>query len=232
MEKVLLYNTLKSKREVFKPLKGKEVRIYTCGPTVYSEQHIGNMRSMFLADILIRILKHNNYKIKHITNYTDVGHLTSDTDTGEDKVEKAAKKEGMTAKQITKKYIDMFESDLSKLNIELGKRVKATDYIKEQIDLIKKLEKKGYTYQTSDGVYFNTKKFKKIWTISRIRENRQTRRKESCEKRKKELNRLRTMEILRSRKKTARMAVSMGCGIPRMAYRVFCNVYETPWRKL
>jgi len=163
---IKLYNTLTRKKEVFKPINKKQVGIYSCGPTVYSEQHIGNMRSVFLADILTRILEHHEYKVKHIINYTDVGHLTSDKDAGEDKVEKAAKKEKLSAKQITQKYINLFEKDIKKLNLKLGKRVKATDNISEQIKLIKKLEKKGYTYKTSDGIYFNTKKFKKYGELA------------------------------------------------------------------
>jgi len=157
---IKLYNTLTGKKENFKPIKPGNVGIYSCGPTVYSEQHIGNMRTALLADFLIRTLKHHGFKVKHIINYTDVGHLTSNKDTGEDKVEKAAKSQGLTAKEIAKKYIDLFEQDLTKLNMQLGKRVKATDNIKEQISLISKLKKKKYTYETSDGIYFDTKKFK------------------------------------------------------------------------
>jgi len=155
-----LSNTLTSKKEVFKPIKKSSASIYSCGPTVYGVQHIGNLRSALLADLLIRTLKYNGYKVKHVTNYTDVGHLTSDSDIGEDKVEKAAKSEGLSAKKITQKYIDFFEADLVSLNIEFGKRIRATEHIKDQISLISKLEKKGYTYKTSDGVYFDTKKFK------------------------------------------------------------------------
>jgi len=157
---ITLFNTLSGKKEPFKEIKKSNVSIYSCGPTVYAEQHIGNMRSMLLADLLIRMFEYNKYKTNHIINYTDVGHLTSDRDEGEDKVELAAKKEHSTAKAITQKYIDLFEKDIKKLNIKLGTRVRATDTIKDQIELIKKLEKKGYTYKTSDGIYFNTGKFK------------------------------------------------------------------------
>ena len=157
---ITLFNTLSGKKEPFKPIKTGKVSIYSCGPTVYAEQHIGNMRSMLLADLLIRMFEYNKYKVNHIINYTDVGHLTSDRDEGEDKIELAAKKEHLTAKAITQKYIDLFEKDIKKLNIELGKRVRATDTIKEQIELIKKLEKKDYTYKTSEGIYFNTGRFK------------------------------------------------------------------------
>jgi cysteinyl-tRNA synthetase len=160
-----LYNTLTKKKENFKPL-GNTIKIYTCGPTVYSFQHIGNMRSFLLADFLIKILKYNQFKVKHVINYTDVGHLTSDSDHGEDKMEKAAEKEGLLAQEIAKKYINSFESDIIKLNIEFGKRVKASEHIDQQISLIQKLEKEGFTYKTSDGIYFNTKKFKTYGVLS------------------------------------------------------------------
>jgi cysteinyl-tRNA synthetase len=165
-----LHNTLTKKKETFKPLKKGQATIYSCGPTVYWNQHIGNMRTMILADLLIRVLKYNKYKVKHVINYTDVGHLTSDSDWGEDKIEKAAKKEGLNAQEIAQKYIDNFESDVKKLNIEFGIRVKATEYIKEQILLIKKLEKKSFTYQTDDGIYFNTAKFKTYGKLSNLSE--------------------------------------------------------------
>jgi len=154
-----LFNTLGRKKQVFKPIKANEVGIYTCGPTVYWFQHIGNMRAYIYSDLLKRVLLYNNYKVKHIINITDVGHLTSDADEGEDKMEKAAAKEGKKAEDIAKFYFDEFEQDLKKLNILTPtKWSKATEHIKEQIDLVKTLEKKGFTYQTSDGIYFDTSK--------------------------------------------------------------------------
>ncbi|TKJ17269.1 cysteine--tRNA ligase [Candidatus Woesearchaeota archaeon B3_Woes] len=156
-----LYNTLTRKKELFKPIKKGHVGMYSCGPTVYWYQHIGNLRTYIFNDILKRVLNYNNFKTKHVMNYTDVGHLTSDADTGEDKIEKAAKKEGKTAKQISEYYASVFEKDCKKLNIIPPNIIcKATDHIKEQIALVKLLEKKGFTYQTSDGVYFNTSKLK------------------------------------------------------------------------
>ena len=158
---IKLYNTLTRKKEVFKPLKDKKVGFYTCGPTVYWYQHIGNLRSYIFSDILKRVLIFNGYKVKQVMNITDVGHLTSDADTGEDKIEKAAKKEGKTAKEISNYYWKIFRQDFKKLNIqEPDIWCKATEHIKEQIALIKKLEEKGYTYKTSDGIYFDTSKFK------------------------------------------------------------------------
>lgn len=154
-----VYNTLSRKKEVFKPLKEKGVGVYTCGPTVYWYQHIGNLKAYIFSDILKRTLLFNGYKVKHVINVTDVGHLTSDEDTGDDKIEKAATKEGKTAKEISKYYFDIFEKDLEKLNIiKPSVWSWATKHIKEQIELIKKLEKKGYTYKTTDGIYFDTSK--------------------------------------------------------------------------
>jgi len=112
-----LYNTLTRKKEIFKPLKKGIVRMYTCGPTVYWFQTIGNMRSYVFADILKRVLLYNGLKVKHVINITDVGHLESDADEGEDKIEKAAKKEGKKAKDIAKFYFDDFLNDIKKLNI-------------------------------------------------------------------------------------------------------------------
>jgi cysteinyl-tRNA synthetase len=156
-----LYNTLGRKKEIFKPINEGEVGVYSCGPTVYWYQHIGNLRSYLFSDILKRVLVYDKFKVKHVMNVTDVGHLTSDADEGEDKMEKAAKKEGKKAKDIANYYLNLFKEDFKKLNIiEPDFWPKATEHIKEQIELIKKLEEKGFTYQTSDGVYFDTSKFK------------------------------------------------------------------------
>ncbi|MEM3091166.1 MAG: cysteine--tRNA ligase [Candidatus Pacearchaeota archaeon] len=156
-----IYNTLSKKKEIFKPLKDKKVGIYTCGPTVYWYQHIGNLRSYIFPDILKKVLKVQGYKVKHVINVTDVGHLTSNADEGEDKIEKAAKKEGKNAKEISEFYFRIFREDLKKINVsEPDFWPKATQHINEQIELIKKLEKKGFTYKTSDGIYFDTSKIK------------------------------------------------------------------------
>jgi len=156
-----LYNTLTRKKETFKSIKPKQVGMYSCGPTVYWYQHIGNLRSYVFADILKRVLLYNDYKVKQIINITDVGHLTSDSDSGEDKMEKAVEKEGKTAREIANFYFDIFDKDLKKLNfIEPEKWCKATEHIDEQIKLVKILEKKGFTYKTSDGIYFDTSKLK------------------------------------------------------------------------
>jgi cysteinyl-tRNA synthetase len=165
-----LYNTLTRKKQIFKPIKENEVGMYTCGPTVYWYQHIGNLRSYIFSDILKKVLTYNGFKVKHVMNVTDVGHLTSDADEGEDKMEKAAKKEGKTAKEIAEFYWDLFRKDFRKLNIkEPDIWCKATEYIKEQIELIKILEEKGFTYKTGDGIYFDTSKLKDYGKLARLK---------------------------------------------------------------
>jgi len=165
-----LYNTLGRRKQEFKPIKKGQVGIYTCGPTVYWYQHIGNLRSYIFSDILKRVLKYNKYNVKQVMNVTDVGHLTSDADEGEDKLEKAAAKEHKTAQEIADYYLKIFKQDFKKLNIiEPDIWCKATEHIKEQIELIKKLEEKGYTYKTSDGIYFNTNKFQDYAKFAKLK---------------------------------------------------------------
>ncbi len=147
------------KKERFIPIKKNSVKMYTCGPTVYNYPHIGNLRTFIFEDVLKRALEYNGYQVNHVMNITDVGHLTNDRDMGEEKIEKEAKKEGKTAWQIAEFYTEAFKNDLKNLNIVFPTTLcKATDNIKEQIEMIKTLEKKGYVYKTSDGVYFDTSK--------------------------------------------------------------------------
>ncbi len=161
------YNTLTRKKEGFKSLGKKKVGLYTCGPTVYWFAHIGNLRTYIFEDILKRVLEYNGFKVNHVMNITDVGHLTSDADTGEDKMEKGAKREGKTAWEIADYYTEIFKDDIKKLNIKSPTLwPKATDYIKEQIDLIQILEKKGFTYKISDGIYFDSSKIKDYGILS------------------------------------------------------------------
>ncbi len=167
---IKLYNTLTRKKEIFKPLRDKKAGIYTCGPTVYWYQHIGNLRSYIFADILKRVLLFNGFKVKHVMNITDVGHLTSNADEGKDKMEIAAKKERKKAEDIANYYWKIFREDFRKLNIiEPDIWSKATEHIKEQIELIKKLEEKGFTYKTSDGIYFDTSKFKDYGKLAKLK---------------------------------------------------------------
>jgi cysteinyl-tRNA synthetase len=157
---IRLFNTLGREKQVFKPLEPGVAKMYTCGPTVYNYQHIGNFRTFFFEDILKRVLMYNGYKVIHIMNITDVGHLVSDDDEGEDKMEKGAAREGKSVWEISKHYTDVFMQDMDRLNIiHPTQYTKATEYIKEQVDMVKCLEDKGYTYITSDGVYFDTSKF-------------------------------------------------------------------------
>src|SRR5690348_11467577 len=163
-----IYNTLTRSVEEFVPLYDRKVGMYSCGPTVYDFQHIGHMRRYVGDDVLIRVLKLNGYMVHHVMNITDVGHLTSDSDTGEDKMEKGAKKFGLSVWDIAKKFEAQFKDSCEKLNITLPKDLMhATDYIPEQIALIKKLEEKGYTYKTEDGIYFDTSKFPDYFALSK-----------------------------------------------------------------
>lgn len=164
---LMFYNTLSKKKEIFKPLKEGEVSLYECGPTVYSSPHIGNMLRYVFGDLLSRTILFNGYKLKRVMNVTDVGHLTGDSDDGEDKMEKSALKEGKTAEDIANFYWNEFKEDFKKLNIlEPNIWCKATEHIKEQIELIKKLEKKGATYKTSDGIYFDSSQFSEYGKLS------------------------------------------------------------------
>lgn len=154
-----LYNTLGRKLEDFKPLHGKQVGLYTCGPTVYSTAHIGNLRTYVFEDVLRRALEFNGFKVKQVMNITDVGHLTGDGDMGKDKVEESAKLKKKNAYDIAAVHTAEFFDDLKKLNIEPPTTtLKATDTIDLQIKLIRQLETNGFTYHTSDGIYFDTSK--------------------------------------------------------------------------
>lgn len=155
-----IYNTATKQKEELKPIVENKVGIYSCGPTVYSSPHIGNMYAYVCWDVLIRSLNYLGYKTDWVMNITDVGHLTSDADSGEDKMEKGSKKEGLTVWEIAKKYEAEFMENLDDLNISKPNEMpKATDNIPEQIELIKKIETNGFTYKTTDGIYFDTSKF-------------------------------------------------------------------------
>lgn len=162
-----LYNTLSRKIEDFKPLNPPHVSMYACGPTVYDYTHIGHLRKYIGDDILRRVLVANNFEVKHVMNITDVGHLVSDEDAGEDKMEKGAKQKNMTVWEVAKFFEEYFFKSTRAVNIQFPNVVcKATEHIQEQIKLIKKLEEKGFTYQTNEAIYFDVTRFSDYTKLS------------------------------------------------------------------
>lgn len=160
MPKLRLYNTLTRKLETFDPFNSNLVKVYTCGPTVYSQPHVGNFAAYVYWDLMVRTLEVNDYKVERVINLTDVGHLVSDGDDGEDKLEKGARKSGKTVWEVAEYYISAFQKDFRRLQLrEPTSWARATDYINEDIAIVDLLTKKGYTYETTDGVYFDTSKF-------------------------------------------------------------------------
>ena len=157
---IKLYNTLTRRKDDLVPLKEGLISMYCCGPTVYNYAHIGNLRTYIFEDILKRTLEHV-YQVRHVMNITDVGHLVSDSDEGQDKMELGAAREGKSAWDIAKFYEESFFKDFDSLNCKRPTiTARATQHIKEMINLVKTLEEKGYTYKTSDGIYYDTSKFK------------------------------------------------------------------------
>ncbi len=167
---IYFFDTLTKGKKVFTPLHKNEVRLYSCGPTVYSRAHIGNMRSYVMSDTIRRVLEYNDYKVNQVINITDVGHLVSDGDEGEDKLEKAATESGESAQNIAEKYTKLFFEDIVELNIETDgtKFPKATDYIQSQIAMVQSLMETGHAYQISDGIYFDTSVFKDYGALGNI----------------------------------------------------------------
>ena len=164
---IILFNTLSRKKERFSPQKKKTVTLYTCGPTVYRSQHIGNYRTFIAEDMLKRTLIINGFRVWHVMNITDVGHLVSDADVGEDKLAREARLTKKSAWDIARFYEHEFKSDLKELRIlPAGTFVRATDHIREQIRLIQTLERKGFTYTTADGVYFDTSRIQKYGELA------------------------------------------------------------------
>lgn len=155
-----LHNTLTKKVEKITPLHDNKVTLYTCGPTVYNFLHVGNWAAYIYWDILVRTLIAEGYNVERVMNITDVGHLVSDADDGEDKLEKGARREGKTAWEVAEFYTEDFMEGMEKLGMIMPEHVvRATDFISQQLDLIRILKEKGYTYQISDGIYFDTSKF-------------------------------------------------------------------------
>lgn len=165
--KLTFYNTLTRKKEEFHSIDENRVRMYSCGPTVYSYAHIGNFRTYIFMDTLRRVLKYNGYELKHVMNITDVGHLESDADEGEDKMEKAARKEKKDPYEIANFYTKIFLKDMEKLNIDKPEIItKATENISQMIDYVKEIIKNGYAYETSKGIYFDISKLDKYPVLS------------------------------------------------------------------
>ncbi|MBR3131917.1 cysteine--tRNA ligase [Candidatus Saccharibacteria bacterium] len=163
-----IYNTATRKIENFKPL-GEVVKIYTCGPTVYNYAHIGNLTAYIYWDLLVRTLKLNHYKVKRVLNLTDVGHLVSDADEGEDKLEKGAEREGRTVWEVAETYIKKFKEDYKALELtEPEVWARATDYIEEDEKAVNLMTNNGFTYETSDGIYFDTAKFEHYADFARL----------------------------------------------------------------
>lgn len=164
-----LYNTLNRQKEEFIPLHNKKVTMYSCGPTVYNYAHIGNLRTYVFMDILRKTLKYNGYELLNAMNITDVGHLVSDEDEGEDKMVKGAREQQKTPWEIAEYYTDVFMKDIGALNIEKPEIIpKATDHIPEMISFVQSLLEKGYAYETSDGIYFDISKFEEYGKLSRL----------------------------------------------------------------
>ena len=169
-----LYNTLTRKKETFHSINPNQVRMYSCGPTVYSYAHIGNFRAYIFMDTLRRVLKYNGYSLMHVMNITDVGHLESDADEGEDKMEKAAKKEKKTPYDIAEYYTNIFLRDFTRLNLDKPEMiVKATDHISEMLEFVQGLIKNGYAYETTKGIYFDISKLDKYPVLSLRKINEQ-----------------------------------------------------------
>jgi cysteinyl-tRNA synthetase len=165
-----LYNSLSRNIDRFQPRSPGEVSVYSCGPTVYSRQHLGNMRPYVLADLLTRVLRWEGLTVKHVINITDVGHLTDDADEGDDKLELAARQSGSSALEVARVWTELFKRDLALLNVrEPSVWAKATEHIPEQIEMIRLLEAKGFTYRTVDGVYFDTAKDPGYGALSRLK---------------------------------------------------------------
>lgn len=157
--KLSLYNTLTRKQEDFDPIDKSNVSLYHCGPTVYWTQHLGNMRAVVMADVVTRTLEYLGYNVTLVRNYTDVGHLTSDADHGEDKMEKAAKRDKLSPEEIAQKYIDVYDADTAALNVrQPNVAPRATDHIEQMIEMVQKLLDEGFAYTTDLAVYFDVSK--------------------------------------------------------------------------
>jgi cysteinyl-tRNA synthetase len=170
MSQLHLYNTHSRSIEPFSPVTAGRAGVYSCGPTVYSRQHLGNLRPYVLADLLTRVLRLNGLDVTHVINITDVGHLTDDADEGDDKLELAARRTGASALEVARVWTELFQRDLALLDVQPPSVwARATEHVPEQIEMIRLLEDKGFTYRTRDGVYFDTSKDPGYGALSRLR---------------------------------------------------------------
>ena len=167
---IYFYNTLTKQKELFKTIEPQKVKMYSCGPTVYKDATIGNMRTNLFQDTLRRVLEYNGYEVKQVMNITDVGHLVSDADEGEDKMLKSAREEHKAPMEIAEHYTKLFFKDLDRLNVETPEVVcKATDHIKEMLEMVQKIMKRGYAYETSTAIYFDVSKLDEYGILSGIK---------------------------------------------------------------
>ena len=167
---IYFYNTLTKKKELFKTIEPQKVKMYSCGPTVYKDATIGNMRTNLFQDTLRRVLEYNGYDVKQVMNITDVGHLVSDGDEGEDKMLKSAREEHKTPMEIAEHYTKLFFKDLERLNVETPEVIcKATDHIKEMLEMVQKIMERGYAYETSTAIYFDVSKLDEYGILSGIK---------------------------------------------------------------
>ena len=174
MSQLHLYNTLSRNIEPFEAITPGKAHVYSCGPTVYSRQHLGNLRPYVMADLLTRVLRLSGLEVRHVINITDVGHLTDDADQGDDKLELAARRSGASALEVARIWTELFRRDLSLLSVrEPDVWARATEHIPDQIEMIRLLEAKGFTYRARDGLYFDTARDPGYGALSRLRATRQ-----------------------------------------------------------
>ena len=234
MTKLKLYDTYTRSLREFEPLTPPEVGLYTCGPTVYNFAHIGNLRTYIFEDVLRRVLEFNNFPVKHVMNITDVGHLVSDSDTGEDKMESGSRRTGMTAWEIAELYTEEFKKDMRRLNIqEPTIWCRATDHIKEQIEFVRCIEENGYTYQTSDGIYFDTSRLDDYGYLGRLNiEGLQAGMRVDMGEKRNPTDFALWKFSPKGQQRQDGMGKSLGNRFPRLAYRMFCHVGPLPGQLL
>lgn len=224
-----LYDTWSRTVRPFAPLQPGHVGLYCCGPTVYDYAHIGNLRTYVFEDVLRRVLVLNGYEVRHIVNITDVGHLVSDADEGEDKMEKGSRRTGKSAWEIAQHYTEAFLSDWRALNLlEPTAWPRATDHIPEQLEFIAALQRKGYTYQTADGLYFDTTRQDDYGHLARL-DRAGLRAGTRCHGREARCFRFRPLEVQSGELEAADgMGQPLGTRLPRLAHRMLGHVRQAP----